>query len=329
MPQTHLSAEVAPGIYAIPVPIPYPFRYVNCYLLLPRPLSSGGAVLVDAALDTPEARGSLEAALREHGLAWGDLEALLITHHHPDHYGLAGLIEAQGVPVYMLDVEKERGHIFWSEPERMHQAGMAHFRLHGVVGDYLSGLEQEMAQTHSRVHPAQSLRTFGDGEVLELAGMRLRAVWTPGHADGHSMFLRETDGVLLAGDQILEKISPNIGRWAYAYPNPLAHYLRSLEKTAALQARLALPGHYRPIEDIGGRVAELKAHHMERLGFLEGLLDDRPQTCWQLSLALFPGELSLAQRRFAWAETLAHLEYLVEAGRARWVDQGGVLGYLR
>lgn len=329
MSRTRLSSEVAPGIFAIPVPIPYPFKYVNCYLLMPALGASQGPVLVDCALDTAEARGGLEAALKEHGLGFADLEHLVVTHHHPDHYGLAGLIEADGPGVWMLDVEKERGQVFWTEPQYMHQEGQKLFYQHGVTDEYLSDLGQEMAKTRSRVHPAQNLQTFSDGQTLELAGMLFRAVWTPGHADGHVMLLREADGVLLAGDQILEHISPNIGAWAYAYPNPLRHYFESLEKTAALGASVALPGHYRPIKDIAGRVAELKAHHLERLAFLLHLVKGGPQTCWELSLKLFPGDLNLAQRRFAWAETLAHLEYLLAEGRVKRLDQDGVIYYSR
>lgn len=326
---TRLSSKVAPGIYAIAVPIPYPFKFVNCYLLLPGPGTTDSPVLVDCALDTPEARSSLEAALFEHGLKFCNLQQLVVTHHHPDHYGLAGLIESQGPGVWMLDVEKERGQIFWTKPEEMTRIGQELFHRHGVSGAYLSDLGEEMAKTRSRVHPAQNPQTFSDGQTLELAGMRFRAVWTPGHADGHAMLLREADGVLLAGDQILERISPNIGIWAYSYPNPLQHYFESLEKTAALRASLALPGHYRPIKDIAGRVAELKAHHRERLGFLLGLMNSTPQTCWQLSLGLFPGDLNLAQRRFAWSETLAHLEYLVAVGQVKRLELDGVVHYSR
>ncbi len=326
---THLSTEVAPGIYAIPVPIPYPFKYVNCYLLKPGPGVSAGPVLVDCALDTPEARGGLEAALQEHGLGLSDLEHLVVTHHHPDHYGLAGLIEAHGPQVWLLDVEKERGHIFWTQPEHMTQIGQQLFRQHGIRDAYLADLAGEMQKTRSQVHPAQKLQTFSDGHRLSLAGMNFRVVWTPGHADGHAMLLRESDGVLLAGDQILERISPNIGLWAYSFSNPLQHYFESLKKTATLGATVALPGHYRPIKDIAGRVAELEAHHLERLEYLLHLMDSRPQTCWQLSLGLFPGELNLAQRRFAWSETLAHLEYLVSQGKVRRLDLDGVIHYSR
>lgn len=319
-----LTAQVAPGIHVIPVPIPYPFKYVNCYLLLPRPGTSEGAVLVDCALDTPEAKQALEGGLREHGLSYADLERVVVTHHHPDHYGLAGLIEQQGARVWMLDIEKERGHIFWIEQERMNQGGMELFAQHGVPQAYLKDLGQEMQATRSRVHPARDPQAFSDTQVLSLAGMDFRVVWTPGHADGHAMLLREADGVLLAGDQILERISPNIGIWAYSYANPLEHYYRSLDKTAGLGASMALTGHYRPIRDIAGRAMELKAHHNERLAYLLGLMKDHPKTCWELSLGLFPGKLTPVQRRFAWSETLAHLEFLVEQGLAARLEDGVV-----
>lgn len=312
----------APGIAVIPVPIPYPFKYVNCYLLL-----GDGAVLIDCALDTPEARSALEAALAQHGLKFADLDRLVLTHHHPDHYGLAGLIEAEGVPVYLLDVELERGHPFWTQPEEMARAGLELFRRHGVPEEALSNLGREIEKTRSRVHPPQNPRTFRDGEVLELAGQRWRAIWTPGHADGHAMLLRESDGVLLAGDHVLERISPNIGVWAYSYPNPLGLYLESLEKAKGLEVSLALPGHYRPLKGFKGRIEELAAHHQERLDYLLGLMNGQPQTCWELSLKLFPGELNTAQRRFAWSETLAHLEYLLQAGRIRKETLGETIGY--
>jgi glyoxylase-like metal-dependent hydrolase (beta-lactamase superfamily II) len=307
-----LSTEVAPNIYLIQVPIPYPFKYVNCYLL-----KGDGAALVDCALDTPEAKPTLEAALAEHGLSFADLDQVVLTHHHPDHYGLCGLIEEHGPSVGMLDIEKKRGHVFWTEDERMMHEGMELFARHGVTGEYLRGLEEEMRATRRRVHPAKNPQTFSDGDRINLAGMDFKAVWTPGHADGHAMFLRESDGVLLAGDQILERISPNIGIWAYSFPNPLQDYLNSLEKTANLGAKIAFTGHYRPIENIAHRCGELEEHHKERLAYLMGLMKNGSKTAWELSLELFPGKLNLAQRRFAWSETLAHLEFLVTDGAAR------------
>jgi len=322
MPSTSLI-KVAPGIYVIPVPIPYPFKYVNCYLL-----KGDGAVLVDCALDTPEAKQTLEAALAEHGLSFGGLDKVVLTHHHPDHYGLSGLIERQGPSVWMLDVELERGHIFWAQPEEMSRTGYQLFRRHGVSDEYLANLSNEVAKTRRRVHAPQNPRAFTDNQVINLAGMEFRVVWTPGHADGHAMLLREADGVLLAGDQILERISPNIGIWAYSYENPLQHYYRSLDKTVSLGASIALTGHYRPIENITARAIELKEHHNQRLAYLLGLVREGPQTCWELSLRLFSGDLNPAQRRFAWSETLAHLEFLAYRGEVQRIE-GSIIHYQR
>jgi len=309
-------------VIRIPIPIPFPMGYVNCYLLL-----GEGAVLVDCGLDTPEARDALERGLAERGLKVGDLDRIILTHHHPDHYGLAGLLEAEGPSIWMLDVELERGHQFWVNPEQGLAESRAFFLRGGVSPQAVDELLEELRVNQTRVHPPRHPQAFHDGEVLELAGRAWRVVWTPGHADGHAMLFREEDGLLLAGDQILERISPNISLWPYSRPNPLADFLHSLEVTANLEARLALPGHYQPIAQIAQRVQELKQHHAERLELLFSFLD-QPLTCWEASLKLFPGPLNPAQRRFAWAETLAHLEYLVDQGTLLRLE-GAVIRYAR
>jgi glyoxylase-like metal-dependent hydrolase (beta-lactamase superfamily II) len=84
--------ELLPGLYLLPVPIPYPLKTVNLYLLK----GNGEVALVDTALGTRAAKGTLELYLAELGLCFADIGAVLLTHHHPDHYGLAGLLEGLG-----------------------------------------------------------------------------------------------------------------------------------------------------------------------------------------------------------------------------------------
>lgn len=317
--------EVAPGIVQIPVPIPYPMGYVNCYLV-----RGDGIALVDTAMDTPEGRAALEGALAELGLSLSDLDQAILTHHHPDHYGLSGLIEAAGAEVWLLDAEERTGHRFWLEYEPWLRASVEQFRQHGAPLEGLEGMAQAMWRTRRQVHPPQHPKTVSDGQTLDIAGFAFRVLWTPGHADGHMALLRD-DGVLLAGDHLLERITPNIGLWAYSRPNPLGDYLESLEKVRGLGARLALVGHFGPvISDIPKRAAELRAHHQGRLSDLLTLLEGSPQTAWELSLKLFSGQLSFVQRRFAWAETLAHLEYLRQQGSIQ-AERGGqeVIRYSR
>lgn len=303
--------EVAPGVFRIPVPVPYPLEFVNCYLL-----KGKGYALIDTALDTNEAKSTLTGALAEMGLRLSDLDEVVITHHHPDHYGLSGLIEALGVAVRMLDVEYEKGHWYWTHFEAWKQVSLSMFESHGMDAEARVDLVGEMAATQALVHPPDHPTTFADGDRIEIAGMAFSVLWTPGHADGHAVFLREADGVLIAGDQLLERITPNIGLWAMGRSNPLQDFMESLKKVEALGARLALVGHYGPlIRDVNGRVRELLAHHQQRLERVIRILRPGPLNAWEVSWLLFPSSrLSLSQRRFAWAETLAHLEYLHHAG---------------
>jgi len=291
--------EVARGIWRLSLPIPYPLKHVHAYLL-----RGDGAALVDTGLKA----GALEAALAELGLGFGDLDAVFITHHHPDHYALAGRLEAQGAQVLMLEEEIRRGHAFWTDFETWRDAGHRAFLDHGVPEAYIEGFAREMDETRKRVFPPESPRGLQDGQTVELAGMRFRVLATPGHAEGQAALYRE-DGVLIAGDAILDRVSPIIARWAYSNPDPLADFLGTLERLAELEVGLTLSGHFNP-PDLKARTKALQRHHAERLEATLEALKTGPKTAWEASLALFPGELPPTQRRFAWAETLAHLEHL-------------------
>ena len=145
----------------------------------------------------------------------------------------------------------------------------------------------------------------------------------PGHADGHICLL--ADGVLIAGDHLLQKISPTVGLYPDARPDPLGDYLASLERTTELAPRVVYPGHGEPIRDPAGRARELIAHHGQRLEKTRAALGPEPRSGYDVSLAVFGAELSPTQRRFAVAETLSHLERLARIGdAARRGDDGAV-----
>ncbi|MEZ0348909.1 MAG: MBL fold metallo-hydrolase [Thermus sp.] len=301
--------EILPGVFLLPVPIPYPLKAVNLYLLR----GDGEVALLDTALDTRTARGSLELYLAELGLCFQDIKTVLLTHHHPDHYGLSGFFEGLGARVFLHEEELGRGHRFWLVPEAFEEASWRLFREHGTPEEALLGIRETMAKTRERVHPPQNPVPLRDREVLEVGGRRLRVLWTPGHADGHVAFYLEEEGVLLAGDALLDHVSPNVGLWAYTRENPLKDFLDSLKRLAELPAQVAHAGHFGPIRDVRKRAKELLAHHEERLQSLLAHLEG-PKNAWELSLLLFPQDLDAAGRRFAFAETLAHLEYLRAEG---------------
>jgi glyoxylase-like metal-dependent hydrolase (beta-lactamase superfamily II) len=156
----------------------------------------------------------------------------------------------------------------------------------------------------------------------DLDGWRIEVL--RGHADGHIVLLR--DGVMIAGDTILEGITPAIGLYPKSRPDPLGDYLTTLGRIEEIAPRVAYAGHKEPIEDPVARAREIRAHHIERLGRTQAALDGRPLSAYEVSLELFESDLSPTLRRFATAESLAHLERLVYDGRAKRAEGGYITG---
>jgi len=130
--------------------------------------------------------------------------------------------------------------------------------------------------------------------------------------------LRE-DGLLIVGDHVLPRITPNIGLYPDARPNPLRDYLWALDRVKSLPVRLALPGHGLPFAALAERAEAIHQHHAERSATLLALLAEHADGAdgATLARALFGARLrTVEDHRFALAETLAHLEYLRYAGKA-------------
>jgi glyoxylase-like metal-dependent hydrolase (beta-lactamase superfamily II) len=160
-----------------------------------------------------------------------------------------------------------------------------------------------------------------EGEHLD--GWEL--VGAAGHADGQLCLLK--DGVLIAADHLLDRITPTVGLWPASRPDPLGDYLTALDRTIELDARIALSGHGQPIADPAGRARALKEHHRLRLEETVSALGHEPQTGYELSFPLFGADLKPASRRFAIAETLSHAERLVLEGAALRQEAGGTVTY--
>jgi glyoxylase-like metal-dependent hydrolase (beta-lactamase superfamily II) len=305
--------ELEGGIRRVTFAMPLGLDHVHSYLL---PASDGGWTAVDTGLGLPD-------AAERWGEALATLEApvtrILITHFHPDHVGAAAdLAGLTGAPVFQGAHDYEQCLRTWGDL-RIETRMPDYLTQHGTPEDEVESFRQE-----SKVF-VRFVRFVRDPALLragdEVDGWAVLEL--PGHADGHIVFFR--DGVLVAGDTLLGSISPNIGLYPDSRPDPLADYLLSLERIIELAPRLALPGHGDPIDDPPGRARELIAHHGVRLEETAAALDGQPQTAYELSLALFPDPLSPNLRRFALAETRAHVEYLVNRGGARRLDGQQVL----
>ncbi len=311
------AREVAPGIWKITLPIPFPLRTVNLYALV----GNDGWALVDTGMGMPDARTAFAAALQKAGLSIDRLRTIVLSHDHPDHIGLSGeLREQSGATVYMHPIDAESMRILWQNMYPEHFMDVSKFfRQHGMpTGEpWFSQANPDQLRNIIGVPPHEAITLVEDGQVLDLAGEQYRVIWTPGHSDGHICLFRERDGVFIAADHVLPRITPNVGLYSENdRANPLGDYLHSLRKVSALPASIVLPGHGEPFKDLAARVEEIIEHHEQREMQILTLLDEQPQHAYRLAEQLFGSRLkSNEARRMAVAETLSHLEYLRIGGQ--------------
>lgn len=318
--------EIASDIFQVCLPLPFALRSVNCYLLR----AGDGWVILDTGLNVPEARAIWQTTFSALDIGPDDVGQIILTHVHPDHFGLAGWLQAwAGVPVWMSPREAELNQQIW---EASDVPGA--LRSLASVSNLSQTMQQKMiAAVHdvrgmTLPHPSL-IEILEPNTFLSIGQRRFIALHAPGHSDGQLLFYDAEDGLLLCGDQVLQKITPNIGLWPLTEPNPLGRYLASLGELQTLAVRLALPGHGPLITAWQARIAELEEHHAERLAEMLTAVNGVGSTPYEICAKVFNvEEFTEHEMRFALAETLAHLEYLVDQRRL-WREANGRWIYRR
>ena len=307
-------SKVLDDVYQLKLPVPFPLKFVASYLIL----GDEGWTIIDPGFDYPLARETWEQGAAEIGLGLDDdISQIIVTHLHPDHIGLARWMqERSGAPVYMLTGEITNARRVWDL--RRDTKGFVNFMLRNGMG------EQEAQATANTtrlgIQLPERISALDPGDVVKLGNHETRVIHTEGHSDFHFVLHDEKRQLLFAGDHILLRITPNIGLWTYTDPNPLKRYLASLKSLKGLDVELVLPGHGLLFHDLDGRIDEIVNHHGERLDVVRESFGGEPATPLSIARRVFPQDLSDHQLRFAVAETLAHLEHLVEEDRAERID---------
>ena len=306
--------ELVAGIKRVTLPLPTRPGHVHAYLLP----GDDGWIVVDTGVGRPEAKEQWAAELERAG---GRVAAVFVTHFHPDHVGAAAdLHELTGAPVYQGALDYAQCELVWGNPawsERL----VDWFRLQGAPEDVTAELVGQSSLYRPFIRYQRDPVLVEAGESID--GWELVAA--AGHADGQLCLLK--DGVLVAADHVLDRITPTVGLWPASRPDPLGDYLEALDRTLELAPKVALPGHGDLVRDPAGRVRELEEHHRVRLEEASAALEPEPRTGYELSFALFGEDLKPAGRRFAVAETLSHLERLVQVGAASRTEVDGTVAY--
>ncbi|MGH3520055.1 MAG: MBL fold metallo-hydrolase [Haloechinothrix sp.] len=311
--------QVRPGVWSIPVPIPdNPLRYVLIYAFaLP-----DGVAVIDAGWECDQAWDALVSGLHEAGYEPGDVRAVLITHVHPDHFGLAQRLRAaSGAWIGMhrgdaalVEARTEK------RAESLLRESMGQLAWAGAPPSVVA------SQLGMPIHRFPALAgpevLIEDRDRLDLPGWDLHAIWTPGHTPGHLCFYERRHRILVTGDHVLPRISPNISLVPGQLPDPLGSYLESLRSVADIDPIEVLPAHEYRFRGLRERVGTLLSHHGDRLAEIEkAVAEHAGSTCWALTTRLTwsrPVD-SMADYlvRMAVRETLAHLVLLAAQGKVR------------
>lgn len=301
-------------------PLPMSLNHINCYLLR----DTGGWCVVDTGMNGDAARQQWLDVI-ESQLDGEPITRVIVTHHHPDHVGLAGwLCDSHQVPLFTTEAEylytcalngasgdASRQGPYWEVTRYFNQTGISDTDRNALLDnkDY-NHLVSSVPTAYHRVQ---------DGQHLQIGSQQWEAITTRGHAPEHlCLYCRELD-ILISGDQVLPEITSNVSVSPMApADNPLQDWLQAHDTMARRvpDSVLVLPAHQLPFTGLHGRLLEVVEHHRERLEALLALMD-RPKSAQALTTELFDKSLEPFQNFLAVGEVVAHLHYLLAEGRTK------------
>ncbi|MCJ8157203.1 MBL fold metallo-hydrolase [Sphingomonas sp. LaA6.9] len=315
------------GVRWARITIPMSLQHINCWVLD----DDGGVAIVDTGLNLPDCRTNWEAILAG-DLAGVDVTRIVCTHLHPDHIGLAGWFARR----FDAAVWMTRGE--WLT------AQMLRADARDAVPDEVNAMRRAAGWSEAQVEAAAAegwgrmrtivhrlplgYRRIREGELLNFGSESWRVVTGCGHSPEHACLLNETAGMLIAGDQVLPRISSNVSLGATEpEADPLGDWLDSIEKLLGLpDDLLVLPAHGEPFHGLHVRLRALRDEHLERLDDLAGFLVE-PRRAVDCFGQLFRRTIDDSVLAMATGETLSHLRRLEVAGRAVRETQDGVSWY--
>jgi glyoxylase-like metal-dependent hydrolase (beta-lactamase superfamily II) len=308
--------EIGAGVFWSRVALPFRLDHVNVYLI-----DDGDSwSVIDTGIASDHAQETWTHLLGGR-MAGRPVSKILITHHHPDHVGLASwLANKLDAEVVMSGTEYLLGLTYWLDSDAMKADHYrAFYRTRGLEAGIAESILDRSARYQSLTGPLPfSFRRVMHGDTLKLRSRSLQVITGGGHAPEQVMLYCPDAGILFAADQIMLGITPNV---SVSPRNPngdvLGLFLSSLERLAAEidDDVLVLPGHHSPFRGLKARVREVIQHHDERLAAIVGACAQAPRSAADLLEILFRYPLDRGVMALAFGEACAHVNRLLEDGR--------------
>lgn len=315
------AVEVAPGILWLRLPLPMALDHVNIYALDDRPDGGDGWTLIDTGIDSAKTRAIWERLLAG-PLQGRPIRRVVVTHHHPDHIGLAGWFQARGAELVTTRTAWLYARMLTLDAQALPvEESLAFWRSAGMDADLLAKRAGERPFNFCDVVAPLPLgfTRIGQGDQITMGGRRWFVRIGHGHAPEHATFWSMDDALILGGDQLLPSISANIG----VYPtepeaDPLGEWLHSCRsfQPHAREDHLILPGHKLPFTGLPLRLAQMIENHEGALDRLRDHLTT-PRTAADCFSQLFKRQIDASSYGLALVEAVAHLNHLLHLGAVR------------
>jgi glyoxylase-like metal-dependent hydrolase (beta-lactamase superfamily II) len=306
--------RIVPHLYQIVVPTPFPVGPINTYFSTD---PAGPLTLVDTGPRTDEARAALERGLNTLGYTLADVECIIITHAHSDHYGLAGdIAHVSGASVFSHAHNRPQLEDDGAESAKRGAFYKDELIKAGVPDDVRTTIFRMLGGTRNFASSVSRVHNLDEGDEVQLAGQSWQVLFMPGHTAGLICLYQPEIRLFLSNDHLLRDISSNPIfepplRGQTQRRRSLVDYIASLERTAAMSIAITWPGHGDAIYDHRALIEERLAFHHRRADKIIAALQNSPQTVFALSQAIF-AKLNPTDFFLAISEVLAHLEWLEE-----------------
>ena len=311
------AIEIAEGILWLRLPLPMALDHVNVYALD----DGDGWIVVDTGFASRKSREIWKAALSG-PLAGKPVARVVVTHHHPDHVGLAGWFQTEfGAELVTTRTAWLFARMLYlDEQDRPLPETVAYWRACGMAPDMLDQRLNERPFNFADMLAPLPLgfTRIKEGDTFRAGGRDWLVRIGNGHAPEHATFWSTDGDLVIAGDQLLPSISPNLGTYATEpEADPVAEWLEACERLSqhATPRQVVLPGHKRPFTGLPLRLRQLIDNHHGALGRLEGHLST-PSSAAQCFQPLFLREIGAGEYGLALVEAMAHSLHLWHADRA-------------
>jgi glyoxylase-like metal-dependent hydrolase (beta-lactamase superfamily II) len=329
-----LAADV--GIHRLAIPTPFMVGRVNAYLIEDDPLT-----LVDSGPNSAKALDELEQELNARGHAVEDIQLLVISHQHMDHFGLASILARRSrAEVAALAPLAPYLASYGAQTDLDDSLAEILMLRHGIPPEIVTALRAVSAGFRAWGSAVEVTRALAAGSELKLRDRTLRVLHRPGHSPSDTIFHDAERSILLAADHLIAHISSNplLARpldageeyldraRAGERPQALVTYMASLEQTHAMELGLVLPGHGRPITDHAALIDERFRLHARRAEKIHRLIVQEPRSAHEIAQELW-GNVAVTQAYLTLSEVLGHVDLLLNDGRVVEVEDEGVVRF--